>query len=159
MIVLDVFLSLLGLGALCWLMFNLIVYILPFFVGVQACIWAYHTGAGMLGAFMVGVVAAAAMVVAGQVVFALVRSNVLRFAIALVYAAPAAYAGYSAMLQLAQLGVPSPVWGHIFAVIGGVVVGITALLRMTSLAGAIAGPGGTGQIKPPSAAIAVPGEG
>lgn len=137
MIVLDIFLSILGVGAFCWLLFTVAVYILPFFVGVQACIAAYHSGAGMLGAFIVGVVAGLAMLAAGQIVFALVRSPIIRTAVALIYAGPATYAGYCASLQLAALTMPSAIWTHVFAVAGGAIVGTTALLRMTALAEAI----------------------
>lgn len=158
MIILDIFLGLLGIGAFCWMVFTLAVYILPFFVGMQACIWAYHSGAGMLGAFVVGIVAGAAMVVIGQVACALVRSPILRLAIALIYAGPAAFAGYSATLQQAQLGVPSPVWAHVFAVVGGAVVGVTALLRMTSLAETIAGPDVTERFESTSAGTAATGQ-
>ncbi len=50
--------------------------------------------------------------------------------IALLYAAPAAVAGYYATLGLSKIGVPSETWRVIFAVVGSAVVGGTAWARM-----------------------------
>ena len=38
----------------CWLLFTLAVYALPFFVGLTAGMAAYHSGAGVIGALIVG---------------------------------------------------------------------------------------------------------
>ena len=50
MIFLGILLSIAAIGFFCWLLFTLAVFALPFFAGVSAGIWAYHTGAGWLGA-------------------------------------------------------------------------------------------------------------
>jgi hypothetical protein len=55
---------------------------------------------------------------------------VIRTAIALVFAVPAAMAGYHAALGLAQLGVPAELWQRAFALIGAVAVGATAWARL-----------------------------
>ena len=57
----------------------------------------------------------------------------IRTAIALVFAVPAAMAGYHAALGLAQLGVPAELWQQAFAVIGPVAVGTTAGARLAPL--------------------------
>ena len=57
-----------------------------------------------------------------------------RRAIALLFAAPAAVAGYHATLGVAHIGVPSEAWREVFAVVGAVVVGVTAWARMTVFA-------------------------
>ena len=49
--------SLAAIGALCWLLFALAIYALPAFVGVSAGIWAHQTGAGIVGAVVIGAVA------------------------------------------------------------------------------------------------------
>ena len=65
----------------------------------------------------------------------------------LLFAAPATVAGYHATLGVAHIGVPSEAWREVFAVIGAVVAGITAWVRMTVFAepslgqGETAGPG------------------
>ena len=48
-------LGFLGLGFLCWLLFTLAVYALPFFAGMTAGLAAFHSGAGVIGAFIVGI--------------------------------------------------------------------------------------------------------
>ena len=50
MIILGIVLSFAAIGILCWLLFTLAVFALPFFAGVTAGTWAYDTGAGWLGA-------------------------------------------------------------------------------------------------------------
>ena len=58
MIFIGILLSIAAIGFLCWLLFTLAVFALPFFAGVTAGTWAYGTGAGWLGAIVVGFVAA-----------------------------------------------------------------------------------------------------
>jgi hypothetical protein len=101
---LAVALTILGLGFLCWILFSLAVYALPFFAAVTAGVWAYGTGAGVIGAVAVGLVAGVATLVAGQVLFAVVRSTLIRAALALAFAAPAAVAGYHAVLGVVAIG-------------------------------------------------------
>lgn len=148
MLALGLVLSVFGIGFVCWLLFALAIYALPFLAGMTAGLVAYHSGAGMPGTLIVGVLAGALTLVAGQLAFALVASPILRGLIALVFVVPAAVAGYHTTLGLAHIGVPSAVWREVFAVIGAVVIGGTALMRMAALAvpadaGRIAG--GTGR--------------
>lgn len=131
MIVIGIILSVFGIGFFCWLLFALAVYALPFFAAMTAGIAAFHGGAGVVGAIAVGVGASVITLGAGQVAFAVVRSPLIRAAIALLFAAPAAIAGYHAALSLAHLGVPSQGWEEAFAILGAVLVGGTAWGRMT----------------------------
>jgi hypothetical protein len=130
MIVIGIIFSFVSLGFLCWLLFTLAVQALPVFVGLAASLAAYHTGSGEFGAFLVGLIAGAFTLAAGQIAVTAFRSPVIRTAIALVFAAPAATAGYYAALGLAQLGVPAELWQQAFAVIGAVAVGATAWARL-----------------------------
>ncbi len=57
----------------------------------------------------------------------------IRTAIALVFAVPAAMAVYHAALGLAQLGVPAELWQRAFALFGAVAVGATAWARLALL--------------------------
>jgi hypothetical protein len=131
MLIVGIIFSVFGIGFFCWLLFTLAVYALPFFAGLTAGFAAYHSGAGVIGAIIVGVLAGAATLAVGQVAFAMVRAPVLRALIALIYAVPAAIAGYHAMLGLAQLGVPSAIWQEVFAIVGTAVIGGTAFARMS----------------------------
>jgi hypothetical protein len=73
MIFIGILLSMAAIGFLCWLLFTLAVFALPFFAGVTAGTWAYGTGAGWLGAIVVGVVAAGLTFGAGQLLLAIIR--------------------------------------------------------------------------------------
>jgi hypothetical protein len=134
MIVIGLILSVFGIGFVCWLLFTLAVYALPFFAGMTAGLAAYDSGAGIIGALVVGFVAGAVTLVAGQAAFAAVKSPVLRVVIAILFAAPAAIAGYHATLALAHIGVPSASWREVFAIVGAIVVGGTAFLRLAARA-------------------------
>lgn len=131
--IIGLILSVFGIGFLCWLLLTLAVYALPFFAGVTAGLAAYHSGAGVIGAILVGFVAGAATWLLGQLAFATVRSAPLRLLIAALFVAPAVLAGYSAVLGLGQIGVPSPVWREIFAVIGAICIGVTSLVRLLAI--------------------------
>ena len=54
MIFLGIILSIAAIGFFCWLLFTLAVFALPLFAGVTAGGWAYQTGAGWLGAILIG---------------------------------------------------------------------------------------------------------
>ena len=130
MIVIGLALSLFVIGFLCWLLFTLAVYATPFFVSVTAVFAAFDYGAGVIGALIVGLGATVATLVAGRVVFAVAKSPAVRCALALVFAVPAAVAGFHATLGLARIGLPSENWRDLFAVIGAIFVGCTAFVRM-----------------------------
>ena len=130
MLIVGIILSVFGIGFFCWLLFTLAVYALPFFAGITTGLAAFHSGFGVIGALIVGVLAGGATLAIGQIVFAAVRTPLIRAAIGLLYAVPAAIAGYHATLGLAHIGIPSEAWREVFAVVGAVLVGGTAWGRM-----------------------------
>ena len=134
MLAIGIVLSLFGIGFLCWLMFNLAVYALPFFAGMTAGLAAYHSGAGLVGGLIVGFTAGAITLVVGQAIFATFASPVLRGLIALLFAAPAAVAGYHATLALARIGVPAEGWREVFAIVGAIAISATAVVRVAGMA-------------------------
>jgi hypothetical protein len=139
MLIIGLVFSVLGIGFFCWLLFILAVYALPFLAGLTAGLAAYHSGAGVespnnspqrAGAIIVAIVAGGVTLTTGQIVFATIRSPLIRGAIGLLYAVPAAIAGYNGTLGFAQMGILSEGWRVTFAVIGAVAVGGTAWARM-----------------------------
>ena len=134
MLALEIILSFFGLGVFCWLLFTLAIYALPFFAGLTVAFSAFHSGAGVIGAFLVGCLAGGATLAIGQIAFATVRSPLIRCAIALFYAVPATIAGYHATLGLAQIGVPSAIWQEAFALVGAAFIGCTAWARLAMFA-------------------------
>jgi hypothetical protein len=77
---LGVIVSLFGLGTALVLLFTLAIYAMPFFVGLTVGMWAFETGAGVIGAALVGLVAGVVALFAAQLLFASVRSLALRAA-------------------------------------------------------------------------------
>lgn len=134
MIVIGIILSIAGIGLLCWLLFTLAVYALPFFAAVSAGIWAHGVGAGSVGAIALGLAAGALTLAVGEFIFASARRAWIRIVVALLFAAPAAIAGYHATLGLAKLTMPTGAWQVAFSVLGAIMVGATAWARMAAMA-------------------------
>jgi hypothetical protein len=134
MIVVGLILGVFGVGLFCWLLLTLAIYALPFFAGLTAGLAAFHGGAGVLGALAVGAAAGIATLIVGQLAFAATRSIIIRVAVALLFAVPAAIAGYHATLGLAEIGVPLQGWREAFSIIGAIIVGGMAWAQMTLFA-------------------------
>jgi hypothetical protein len=133
MLALGIVLNIIGLGFFCWVLFTLAIYALPFFVGMTVGLYAHEFGATPLGAIGFGIVAAAFVLVIGQTIFSLVRTPILRIAVALMFAVPGALAGYYATFGLSGLTMTSDPWRQVFAAIGAVVIGVTAWARLAAL--------------------------
>lgn len=136
MIFLGILLSIVAIGFFCWLLFTLAVFALPFFAGVTVGAWAYHTGAGWLGAILIGIVGAGLTLGIGQLLLAVVRRLWARLLVALVFVAPAVIAGYHATHGIVKHTMPSETWQVAFSVIGAVAVGVTAFVRVAGMAAA-----------------------
>ena len=134
MIVLGILVSIAAIGTMCWLLFNLAVFALPFLIGLNAGILAYGTGAGWLGGIVVGLLAAGLTLAVGQGLLMLVRPIWARLLIALAFVAPAGMAGFYATLGIVKHMMPSETWQLTFSVIGAIAVGVTAFLRVTGMA-------------------------
>ena len=134
MLVIELILSMFGIGLFCWLIFTLIVYALPFFVGLTAGMAAFHSGAGVIGAL--------ACRRRRRRAHPLRRADRIRIHPPAAstrrhrgrLAVPAGIAGYHAVLGLSQIGVPSLLWREVFAWIGALLIGGTAWARMTVFA-------------------------
>ena len=134
MIFLGIILSIAAIGFFCWLLFTLAVFALPFFAGVTVGAWAYHTGAGWLGAIVIGIVGAGLTLGIGQLLLMVVRPLWAKLLIALVFVAPAVMAGYHATHGIVKHTMPSETWQVVFSVIGAVAVGVTAFMRVAGMA-------------------------
>ena len=131
MLIIGIILAFVGLAGLCWLLFALAVYALPFFVAATVGVAAYHSGLGPIAAILVGAIASIVTFVVGQIAFSMSRSLVVRTVVALLFAIPAALAGYHAALGLALIAVPAEGWRHPLAVAGAIIVAATAWARIT----------------------------
>jgi hypothetical protein len=152
MLVLGLGAGLLGIGGFCWLLFSFCVYALPCFLGLTAALAAYHNGSGVVGAIALAVGVAAIAVFVGQILFATIRSPIVRTAIRLLFAAPAAVAGDHVALGFGHIAGLPPGWREGFAFIGALAVGATAWVRMTIIAPAW-NEAAAGAVQPSSPAI------
>ena len=108
MLVIGLILSMFGIGFFCWLIFTLTVYALPFVVGLTAGMAAFHGGAGVIGAlarrrprWRAHPCQSARSHSPSSAPCSYAPLSRLLFAV------PAAIAGYHAVLGLSQIGVPS----------------------------------------------------
>lgn len=117
-------------GILCFVAYTLATYALPFVLGLTAARFAYDTGSGLIGAGLVGLAAGAVAFGLLVFLFASLRPPLLRLIVALVFAAPAAMAGYALVHGVTNESVQSEIWRQIFCVIGAIFVGVSALMRL-----------------------------
>ena len=100
-------------------------------MAIHAGFWAYNSGAGLLGTPIVAIAAGGMTLALAQIAFAMTQSLILRAVIAVLFTLPATLAGYHVALAMAQFGVPSPAWQHVFACLGAIFIGGTAWTRLT----------------------------
>jgi hypothetical protein len=117
-------------GILCVVAYTLATCALPLMLGFAVARFAYHTGTGLTGAGFIGLIAAAIALSVFAVLFATLRSPILRLIVALIFAAPAAIAGYALVHGLTHEAIPSAIWRQIFCFVGGALVGVSALKRL-----------------------------
>lgn len=120
------------IGILCVVAYTLATYALPFMLGLAAARFAYDTGSSLIGAGLIGLVAGAASFGLLVFLFAAVRPPLLRLIVALIFAAPAAMAGYALVHGVIHEAVPSEIWRQIFCIVGGALVGVSALMRLSA---------------------------
>jgi hypothetical protein len=117
-------------GTLCVLAYRFAVHALPIMLSFQVAHIAYGTGSGLLGAGFLGLVAGAVAFGLLSAVFVSVKSPISRVIIGLIFALPAAGAGYALVSGISASAIPSEAWRQIFCIIGGVFVGVAALTRL-----------------------------
>ena len=131
MIIIGIVLSFIGLGYLCWLIFALAVNALPLFAGVTAALAAYQSNSGPIAAIAVAAIVSVIILLAGQIAFRTLRSTPVRAVIALLFAVPAAVAGYHAAHGLAHIVVPIEGWRQTMAIAGAIMVATIAWARIS----------------------------
>ena len=141
MAIIGLVLSIFGLGAICWLLFSLAVYALPFCVGMTIAFAALHGGSGVVIAFGAGALAAGITLAFGRIAFAAARPPFIRAIIGLLFAVPAALAGYHLSHGLAGISMTGEGWRAAFALVGAALIGVTAFSRMAL----VAPPNGSGE--------------
>ena len=119
------------IGALCVLAYRLAVYALPVMLGFEITHIVYQAGTGMIGASIVGFIGGAVAYGLLSVLFVSLRSPLTRVAVGLVFALPAAGAGYALVSGISANVIPSEFWRLMFCGLGGLLVGATAFARLS----------------------------
>mgnify|MGYP001171410026 CR=1 FL=1 len=117
-------------GAMAVFAYSLAIHALPVIVAITVARIAHATGAGIVGAGVVELLAGVASFGLMVFLFAALRSPILRLAVAIVFALPAAVAGYSLVHGVVGHVVPSEIWRQFFSIAGGIFVGCSALARL-----------------------------
>lgn len=121
-----------AITVLAVLIFNLAVLALPFFAGTATASLAYLSGAGFLGAAIIGLFAGAFLFAIGNAVVAGSRSPLLRLVVGITFTGPAALAGYAITGHVVAWSVPGGTWRTLFALLGGLVTGVVAWSRLNA---------------------------
>lgn len=117
---------------LCVLAYRLATFALPFMLALEAARFAFATGAGWVGAGIIGFFAGVASFGILALLFVTLRAPIWRLAVALIFAAPAAVAGYALVHGVTRETVPSEIWRQVFCIAGGLFVGCSALARLAA---------------------------
>ena len=128
-------LSAFGIGFFCWLMFTLAVYALPFFAASRLGLAAYHSGAGVVGAAVVGFAAGAVTLVVGQI--RLCGSRIASAACSDRRSYSRCPPPLPAIMQrwrLPKSACPRLAWREVVRIVGAIFVGGTAFVRMAAMA-------------------------
>lgn len=131
-VILAAIVAIIAIMMLCSLLLNLIIYALPLYAGTAAGLWVHAAGTGMLGSVIAGGVTAIAVLVVAQWLLVVVRSPVLLACIGLLFALPAAFAGYHAIYGIVGLVMPPNAGSIVLSSIGALAVGIMAWVRVPS---------------------------
>lgn len=128
--VFGLLLTLVGIGALCALLYNAAVYALPVGIGIWVGYELLHWGSNPVAAIFCGFLAVGLAFALGHMILGLSRSNLLRYATVAAFVVPAIVAGYSTALDLSTIGFTSAFLQHVLGVIGAVAVGGTTFVRL-----------------------------
>lgn len=116
-------------AATCVLAFALATYALPFMFGLAAFHLAHACGAGMIVAGVVAITAAILSFAFFVYLREVLRSQSARLVFTVVYAAPAAVAGYALMHGVTGAALLSEPLRQLFCVASGAFVATAAMLR------------------------------
>ena len=120
-------------AVLCVVAYKLAVYALPFMLGLTAAQFAYQTGSGVIGAGLVGLVSAGVAFGILALLFETLRTPILRLIVALIFAAPAAVAGYALVYGITKNAIDSSLALNLLGGIGGLVIGVSAVINLNAL--------------------------
>lgn len=125
-------LALIGVGFMIYFLFAAATYVLPLYAGLAAGFAALHAGVSYTGAMLLGITAFLVVVLLSQMAVQLTPSRNARIAVTLLFAVPAAIAGFQVASALMHLGGVGS-WGVVFALAAALATGVAAARRYAPL--------------------------
>jgi hypothetical protein len=119
------------IGTLCILAYRLAVFALPVMFGFEIARVAYQAEVGLIEASVVGFIAGAVAYGLLSVVFVSLRSPAARIGVGLIFALPAAAAGYALVSGINANAIPSEILRLLCCSLGGLLVGAAACARLS----------------------------
>lgn len=117
-------------AAMCVLAFALATHALPFMLGLAAFRLAHACGAGVIVAGIVAIVAATLSFALFVYLREVLRNQTAQLVVVVIYAAPAAVAGYAIMHGLIGAALLSEPLKQLFCLASGAFVAIAAMRRL-----------------------------
>jgi len=118
----------------CVLLFRLSVHALPLFVSFAAGSFIYRADQDIAAALVAAALAAIATIAIAQIALGAVKPDIGRTAIGLIFALPAAVAGYHAVHGIAAATMPTSTWQIAVSLIGSSVIAVASWTHWTRLA-------------------------
>lgn len=123
-------LAVLLIATMVFFVYRLATYALPAMLGFTVARFADATGAGWVGAGIVGLIAGMLSFSCLAVLFATARTTTVRAVVALIFVAPAVAVGYLLAYGLTEGAVPSVIWRQTLCLAVGAFVGSSAFARL-----------------------------
>lgn len=139
-------LAVLLIAMMAILAYRLMIHALPTLLAFATAHLAHATGAGWIGAGIVGLIVGMLSFCILAVLFATARSPILRTTVALTFVVPAVAVGYVLTYGLTEGAIPSAIWRQALCLTVGALVGSSALARLVGAAAS----GGESASKPES---------
>jgi hypothetical protein len=117
----------------CALLFRLSIYALPLFVAFLAGSATFRGGSGIVAALATAAIAAIILLAVAQLALAFAKSNLTRAAIGIVFAAPAAVAGYHAVHGIAVATMPPSAWQLIVSLLGAGIIAAASWMQWSPI--------------------------
>ncbi|MEW6626959.1 MAG: hypothetical protein AB1431_09265 [Pseudomonadota bacterium] len=118
-----------------WLLFHLAVHALPVCAGIAIAFWMHGHDHGYLASIAAGLGAGVAIFVTGQLLFAMIRTPILRLVLASIFATPAGIAGYHAVRGIAGLALDPGMLLSALSWSGAVAIAASAWTRLSIYGG------------------------
>ena len=125
-------LALIGVGFMIYLLFAAATYVLPLYAGLSAGFAVLHAGSSVTGALLIGITASLLVIMLGHMATQVLPSRPARIAVTLLFAVPAAVAGFQVTFALLHLGGVGD-WRVALSLTAALMTGTVAAKRYQSL--------------------------